>query len=88
MITWKGTSFASRVSESLLRAVGLEQLVAENIESFVRLAGEVAQDGARQLRLRHHLLEARHTAPLFDTVRITREIEAHFEAICGRSPSR
>ncbi|CAN7601120.1 hypothetical protein LJR030_001346 [Rhizobium sp. LjRoot30] len=82
VLTWKGTSFASRVSESLLRSVGLPELVAEDLNGFVRLAVELAQDGARLSRLRQHLFAARDTAPVFDTVGTTRAIEAHFERIC------
>ncbi len=82
VVTWKGTSFAGRVSESLLTAIGLPDLVAGNLEEFGRLAAGLAQDGARLSRLRQHLIEARSTAPLFDAARITREIEAHFERLC------
>ncbi|WP_165823327.1 hypothetical protein [Metarhizobium album] len=81
VITWKGTSFAGRVSESLLSAVGLPELVAEDLNGFVRLAVELAQDGNRRFRLRQTLIEVRSTAPLFDTVALTRAIEAHFETI-------
>lgn len=81
VLTWKGTSFAGRVSESLLSAVGLPELVANDINGFGRLAVELAQDGARLARLRQHLLDARVTASLFDTVGTTRAIESHFERL-------
>lgn len=83
VVTLKGTNFAGRVSESLLGSVGLSELVANDITGFVRLAVELAQDGARQSRLRQHLLTARQTAPLFDTEALTRQIEGHFSAIVG-----
>ncbi len=83
VLTWKGTSFAGRVSESLLSAVGLPELVANDINGFGRLAVELAQDGPRLARLRQHLLDARVTASLFDTAGTTRAIEAHFERLCG-----
>ena len=82
VLTWKGTSFAGRVSESLLAAVGLPELVANDINGFGRLAVELAQDGPRQARLRQHLIDARATASLFDTAGTTRAIEAHFERLC------
>ncbi len=83
VVTFKGTSFASRVSESLLSAIGMPELVAEDLQAFVRLAVELAQDGARQSRLRQHLSDARDIAPLFDTVLFTRRLEEKFDAICG-----
>jgi len=82
VVTFKGTSFASRVSESLLSAIGMPELVAEDLQAFVRLAVELAQDGARQSRLRQHLSDARDIAPLFDTVLFTRRLEEKFDAIC------
>jgi len=83
VITVKGTSFASRVSESLLSAVGQPQLVAGDLSEFVRLAVELAQDGDRHLRLRQDLIEARTSAPLFDTALFTRRLEEKFLEIAA-----
>lgn len=83
VLTWKGTNFAGRVSESLLSAVGLTELVADDLTEFGRLAVELAQDEVRQSHLRQNLLQARDTAPLFDTPRFTRDFEAALVAICA-----
>ncbi|MBO3759190.1 glycosyltransferase family 41 protein [Ciceribacter sp. L1K22] len=83
VVTVRGTAFAGRVSESLLGAVGLPDLVANDIPEFVRLAVELAQDGSRQTRLRQHLISARKTAPLFDTLGFTRRLEEKYEEVCG-----
>ncbi len=82
-MTFKGTSFAGRVSESLLHAVGLPELVAEDLSEFVRLAVELAQDGDRHSRLRQTLLAARNTAPLFDTNLFTHRLEEKFLEVAG-----
>jgi protein O-GlcNAc transferase len=82
VVSFKGTSFASRVSESLLNAVGLPELVANDISEFGRLAIDLAQDGVRQFRLRQFLIEARTIAPLFDTTSFARDFEAALEEIC------
>ncbi len=79
VISFKGTSFAGRVSESLLTAVGLQALVADDLADFERLAIEIAKDGERREQLRAHLLAARDEAPLFDTKAKTRQLEAVFE---------
>jgi protein O-GlcNAc transferase len=81
VVTVKGTTFAGRVSESLLHAVGLDELVTEDLPAFVKLAVELARDTGRQDRLRRHLVNSRKTSPLFDTEAITRQIETHFENI-------
>lgn len=83
VVSFKGSSFAGRVSESLLTAVGLPELVAQDLSEFGRLAVDLAQDGVRQSLLRQHLIQARESAPLFDTVALTRQIEAALERICS-----
>lgn len=77
----RGTSFAGRVSESLLSSVGLAELVAEDMNAFVRLTSALAQDGDRLSLLRQKLLAARDTAPLFDTAGLTRDLEAAYRAM-------
>ncbi len=79
VLSFKGTSFAGRVSESLLTAVGLSELVASDIEAYEQLAISIAQDPERLAALRVHLEAARENAPLFDTQTKTRQLEMLFE---------
>ncbi len=81
VVTIRGTSFAGRVSESLLSSVGLAELVTEDTDAFVRLTNALAQDGDRLSLLRQKLIAARDTAPLFDTAGLTRDLEAAFAAM-------
>ncbi|MBB4064468.1 putative O-linked N-acetylglucosamine transferase (SPINDLY family) [Gellertiella hungarica] len=81
VVTVRGTSFAGRVSESLLQSVGLPELVADDLDAFVRLTDALARDGNRLSVLRHHLLAARDRAPLFDTAGLTRDLEAALAAM-------
>lgn len=83
VITWRGTSFAGRVSESLLTAVGLPDLVAADLPAAIDLAITLANDPTRRSALRDHLLAARDTAPLFDTTGFTRALEGHYREIAG-----
>jgi protein O-GlcNAc transferase len=66
VITCTGQSWASRVGASLLHAVGLPNLVAADLPSYIELAVGLATDTPRLINLRSHLLAARETAPLFD----------------------
>lgn len=81
VVTFKGKSFAGRVSESLLTSVGLEELVADDLTAFVRLTNALAQDGNRLSILRQKLHAARDTAPLFDTEGFTRALEERLAAL-------
>ena len=85
LLTYPGESFASRVAASLLRTVGLPELVAgsplQYEEKAVELAGNPMQLG--QLRRK---LAVRDT-PLFDTERYTRGLEAVYKAMYERHHS-
>jgi predicted O-linked N-acetylglucosamine transferase (SPINDLY family) len=73
-----GEGFAGRVAASLLRAVGLPELVTDSIADYERLALELAANPARLAEYRDRLAANRLTQPLFDTERFCRHIEAAY----------
>jgi predicted O-linked N-acetylglucosamine transferase (SPINDLY family) len=79
LLTRRGTAFAGRVAASLLYAVGLPELVTQSLEDYEALAVKLAREPGLLKRYRSRLVETRHSAPLFDTVRTTRHIEAAYE---------
>ncbi|MVA57438.1 glycosyl transferase [Agrobacterium vitis] len=85
VLTKRGHCFAGRVSESLLKAVGLDQLVADDEEGFVSLAAELARQPDKIAALKNHLAASRHAAPLFDTLRFTRHLERAYEMMAERA---
>jgi predicted O-linked N-acetylglucosamine transferase (SPINDLY family) len=76
LITCRGGSFAGRVASSLLHAVGLPELIAEDLASYEALAIALASDRERLASLRSYLIAGRSCFPLFDTRRFTRHFEA------------
>jgi predicted O-linked N-acetylglucosamine transferase (SPINDLY family) len=84
VLTKKGSCFAARVSESLLKAIGLDDLVAEDGDGFVALATALALQPARMAEIRRRLNDNRLTTPLFDTVRFTRHLERAYEMMVER----
>ena len=78
VLTQLGQAFAGRVAASLLRAVGLPELVTEDSSAYEALAIALGQDGARLAALKAKLAAARPTAPLFDSARFTRHLESAF----------
>jgi protein O-GlcNAc transferase len=76
VVTCRGTAFAGRVAASLLTAAGLPELITENAADYEALALALARDPARLRALREKLASARATAPLFDTPRLARDLEA------------
>ena len=91
IVTCAGRSFASRVAGSLLRCVGLPELVTTSLPDYEALALRLATDRAALAAIRARLAAAIPTAPLFDCERTTRQIEAAYEKMLdlwrqGRAP--
>jgi len=84
VVAMEGTHFASRVSASCLRAVGLPELIAPSPEAFVGLAVGLARDPAALAALKAKLWKNRTREPLFDTARFTRDLESLFLAMWER----
>jgi protein O-GlcNAc transferase len=85
LLTCPGESFASRVAASLVRTVGLPELIANSPSQYEEKAVELAADPARLGELRRKL--ALRDTPLFDTEHYTRNLEATYEAIYERHHS-
>lgn len=75
LVTRIGETFPGRVAASLLRAVGLPELVTTTQAQYEALAVELATDPKRLAQIRERLGENRRTAPLFDTRRFAGHIE-------------
>jgi protein O-GlcNAc transferase len=76
LLTQRGTAFAGRVCASLLAALDLPELIAESADAYESAALALARDPARLKDLRTRLAVNRATAPLFDTQRLARDLEA------------
>jgi predicted O-linked N-acetylglucosamine transferase (SPINDLY family) len=78
VLTVLGRSFAGRVAASLLHAVGLPELAVADWEAYEATARRLAEQPAELAALKLRLEQARATAPLFDTDRFARSIEAAY----------
>lgn len=84
IVTCLGEAFAGRVGASLNTAVGLEALIAPDLEAYGRLARELALDPERLATIRGTLVSGRLTHPLFDAALYVRNVEAAYETIWAR----
>ena len=84
VVTLQGRTFVSRVASSLLRAVGLEEGVTQDVDGYraqvLRLAGDA---GLRQA-WRERLVSARDTAPLFDSAAYAHDFARLIERMVDR----
>jgi predicted O-linked N-acetylglucosamine transferase (SPINDLY family) len=78
VLTVAGSSFASRICASLVRAAGMGELVAENLHDYVMCARSLGKDRARLEELRKRLTENRQSCLLFDTLRVVSGLEELF----------
>ena len=84
VVTCMGNTFAGRVGASLLRAIGLPELVAGGLTEYELLAVELAQTPAWLSALRTRLARNRATHPLFDVDRYRGHIEQAYTAMWAR----
>lgn len=78
LITCAGRGFAARVAASLLRAVGVPDLITETLEAYEALALDLATNPARLALLKARLAAGLGAVPLFDTDLTRRHIEAAY----------
>ena len=84
LLTCMGEAFAGRVASSLLRAIGLPELVTSSLADYEALAVRLATSPGPLSTLRARLAANRRTYPLFDTDRFREHLEAAYERMCKR----
>jgi predicted O-linked N-acetylglucosamine transferase (SPINDLY family) len=84
VLTCAGETFASRVSASQLRAIGLPELVTHDLAAYEALAFALARQPDLLAGYRARLRQNRETGNLFDVPAYTRALEALLEDACGR----
>lgn len=76
VITLIGDRHAARVGFDLLSRVGLAELAAADVTSYVATAAALANDTPRLQRIRYELRHRMMTSPLCDAPRFARDFEA------------
>jgi protein O-GlcNAc transferase len=84
VVTLRGSHFASRVSASLLRAIGLPELISDTPRDYQALAVRLATRRDEYQVMRQKLNRNRFSQPLFDTTRFVRNLESAFSEMWKR----
>jgi len=79
VVTMYGEAFQSRVSASLLSAVGCSQLITHSIHEYRILAGALARNKPALDLLRLKIHKQKEISPLFDTERFVVNLEGAFQ---------
>ena len=69
LVTLAGQAFAGRVAASQLAAIGMDELITDNLDAYEALALKLAQDPALLKATREKLARNRNPTPLFDIPR-------------------
>jgi predicted O-linked N-acetylglucosamine transferase (SPINDLY family) len=84
LLTCAGEAFASRMAASLLRSVGLSELIADSLQDYEHRGRQLVCDRTRLAGLKQALTAQRTTSPLFDTARVCRQLEAAYHHMYDR----
>lgn len=87
MLTQVGETFPGRVSASLLKAVGLTELVTHSCDEYEKMAVDLAANPAKLAAMKSKLQNNRLSFPLFNTELFTKHIEASYQAMYRRHRS-
>ncbi len=80
-VTRAGHCYAHRYGGSVLRAIGLADLVAESDDGYVRTAVSLATDAERLAHVRATLRAAVAASPITDAAGFTRDLETAYRAM-------
>ena len=79
VVTKMGQGFAARVAGSLLRAVGMPELIAETDQHYEALILDLATNSSKLANARAKLAANRLTEPLFNSELYTRHLENGYQ---------
>jgi predicted O-linked N-acetylglucosamine transferase (SPINDLY family) len=85
VLTCPGEALSSRMAGSLLRAVGLTELIADSLKDYERRACELAGNPATLSSVKARLWDNRTSMPLFDTPRFCGHLERAYMAMFERA---
>jgi predicted O-linked N-acetylglucosamine transferase (SPINDLY family) len=81
VVTLAGETFASRVGASLLTAVGLPELIANDLIEYERLITSLAKNPQKIKEIRDSLNAKRLTYPLFNISGYVKDLESAYKVM-------
>jgi predicted O-linked N-acetylglucosamine transferase (SPINDLY family) len=81
VVTLRGNRWAGRIGESILSTAGLGELVADDVDDYVRKAAALAADLPRLARLHAELRSRLETSPFCDGAQFARSLDAAYRSM-------
>jgi predicted O-linked N-acetylglucosamine transferase (SPINDLY family) len=85
VLTKQGKSYAARMASSLLKSLGMSELITRSELDYERLALELAKNPDKLNRMKQKLLKNKKSMPLFNTELFTRHLENGYEQAYQKS---
>jgi predicted O-linked N-acetylglucosamine transferase (SPINDLY family) len=79
IVTLKGSTFASRVAGSLLHSLNLDELITEDIESYINCAIRLTEDIKYRQNVIYRLNEAKRNSPIFQPQLFVKTLESIYQ---------
>ena len=79
MVTKLGKGFAARIGGSILKAIGMPELITETEQEYEALILDLATNPERLASIKQKLADNRSLKPLFDTELFTKHLEAGYQ---------
>jgi len=80
-VTLGGKSFTQRMGVTILTNAGLPELITSNIDDYIKVAADLANDRERLKKLRHNLRERFTASPAMDQESFVRNMEAAYRGM-------
>jgi protein O-GlcNAc transferase len=84
VVVLRGSRHAGRVSASLLARIGMQDLVADDVDGYIEIASRLAADPARIAELRRNLRARMAASPLCDGPGFARSVERAYREMWRR----
>ena len=81
VITMKGYNFNSRCGESIIKNLGIENLIGNNEEDYILKAQNIADDQEELSKLRKKIFSTSYETPLFNTKKFSQDFFSILEKI-------
>jgi len=81
VVSLAGQTAVSRLGLSILKNLGLPELVASSEQEYIRIATELAHDAGRRRKMRSTLRDRMQASPLMDAPRFARNVEAAYRTM-------
>ena len=81
IVTLKGKTFPSRVAGSLLHSLNLDDLITEDIESYIKCASKLTEDSTYRQDITRRLTEAKATSPNFKPQLFVKTLENIYQKL-------